>query len=216
MSLLSLLLSFSPQQSNLNSSLSSHLSLAHGGGYFLAWAPTWVRWRCGLWLWWPKLVRGFSGMDVGYAWQGGSWQARSQRVVSRLHGVDSDKVGHRLMIEVSGFWFWVGFDGVWGGFWLWWCLDFDFLLWIFVFWIWMVGFFAMDFCFLDFGFQWGLGLARIGWFGLVWHGGGVVVDIKWFLVVGSVNVTQWRWVVIGKLDGGGGGGLLRESKRNRD
>ena len=37
----------------------------------------------------------------------------------------------------------------------------------------------MDFCFLDFGFQWGLGLARIGWFDLVWRGGGgVVVDIK--------------------------------------
>ena len=112
MSLLSLLLSFSPQQSNLNSSLSSHLSLAHGGGYFLAGASTWVMWLCGLWVWWPKLGRGFSDMDVGYAWQGGSWQARSQRAVSRLHGVDFDEVGHRLMVEVSGFWFWVGFDGV--------------------------------------------------------------------------------------------------------
>ena len=36
-SLLSPLLSLSPQQSNPNSFLSSHLSLAHSGGYYLAW-----------------------------------------------------------------------------------------------------------------------------------------------------------------------------------
>ncbi|KAM3686659.1 hypothetical protein ACJW31_10G018400 [Castanea mollissima] len=35
------------------------------------------------------------------------------------------------------------------------------------------------FFFLDFGFQWSLGLAWIGWFGLArwWCGGGMVVDI---------------------------------------
>ena len=68
MSLLKLLLSLSPQQSNPHFFLSSHLSLAHGGGYFLAWAPAWVKWRCGLWR--------------GRAWQGGSrrgfWWGGSQ------------------------------------------------------------------------------------------------------------------------------------------
>ena len=36
------------------------------------------------------------------------------------------------------------------------------------------------------------------------------------MILGGVNVTQRRWVVIGKLDSGGGGGWLRESKRNKD
>ena len=59
----------------------------------------------------------------------------------------------------------------------------------------------------------GLGLARIGWFGLVWRGGGgVVVDIKWFSVVGGVNVAQRRWVVTGKLDDGGGWERVRETE----
>ena len=30
-----------------------------------------------------------------------------------------------------------------------------------------------------------------------------------------MNVAQRRWVVTGKLDGGGGGEWLRDSKRNR-
>ena len=40
--------------------------------------------------------------------------------------------------------------------------------------------------------RFGFSMDWLVWFGLVWHGGGVVVDIKSFLVVGGVNVAQWR------------------------
>ena len=46
------------------------LSLVKDGfrcGYILAWAPAWVRWRCGSWVWW----RG--GSRQAGLWRGGSW-----------------------------------------------------------------------------------------------------------------------------------------------
>ena len=78
-------------------------------------------------------------------------------------GVDSDSNDVSILIFFYGFLFF-GFG------WL------DFLLWIFVFWT------------LDSNEVW----VQHGLVGLVWHGGGVVVDIKSFLVVGGVNVAQWR------------------------
>ena len=47
-----------------------------------------------------------AAVEIGEVVRGGrheSWQARSQRAVSRLHGVDFDEVGHRLMVEVNRF-----------------------------------------------------------------------------------------------------------------
>ena len=66
----------------------------------------------------------------------------------------------------------------------------------------MVEFFAMDFCFLDFGFRWGLGLARIGWFDLAWWwcGGGVVAIVvggvwsSWVTMVGLFGRRLSWWV----------------------
>ena len=144
-------------------------------GYILAWAPAWVRWWCGLWIW-----------RCGGSQWGESRRARSWQGGSRTHGKGE----------------WVLMGGFRRG-----------LGWIPTLMVFGCWFFAMDFCFLDFGFQCGLGLARIGWFGLVWRGGGgVVVDIKWFSVVGGVNVAQRRWVVTGKLDGGGGWERVKETE----
>ena len=55
----------SPSLQNNSSSSLSHLSLAHGGGYFLTWAYV----QRGSWIWRRELGRGSSGVDVGLvAW----------------------------------------------------------------------------------------------------------------------------------------------------
>ena len=52
----------SPSLQNNSSSSLSHLSLAHDGGYFLAWGYV----RHGSWVWWRELDRGSSDVDVGW------------------------------------------------------------------------------------------------------------------------------------------------------
>ena len=85
-------------------------------GYILAWAPAWVRWWCGSWVW-----------RHGGSQRGGSWRGGSQ-----THGRGE----------------WVLMGGFRRG-----------LGWIPTLMVFGCWFFAMDFCFLDFGFRWGLGLA---------------------------------------------------------
>ena len=144
---------------NPNFSLSSHLSLAHSGGCFMAWASTWVKWWCGLcnlaaWRWvvarlcvarWVMVIwvvaRWVTDSRRGF-WRGGSW-THSKCELCGFLAVEIGELCGFLAVEIGelyGFltvvglwlmWAWVRWCSSGKGMGLWWRgLGFDFRFWI--------------------------------------------------------------------------------------
>ena len=90
---------------------------------------------------WVKICLGCGevGHGRGHAWWGGLWRGVQWWRSAWSHHGEIEWV----VVEVSGFWFWVGSDGVWVWFLFWWV----FIL------IFCYGFLFFGFGWLDFGFQ---------------------------------------------------------------